>query len=191
VVRRDKILVVDLEATCWENGHNPPGIPSEIIEIGLCMVTMSDLAISYKRSILVKPVKSWVSEFCTQLTTITPEMANGGIPFEEACEILKAEYNTPDRVWISWGNYDHKMFRAQCESMQVEYPFSDRHLNFKQAYASLLAQRRIGIYRAMKRAGLAWEGTHHRGVDDAFNTARLFVHAINEHGTDFLLPTWY
>ena len=39
----DQILVVDVEATCWE-GDPPPGQISEIIEIGLCVLDVATLA---------------------------------------------------------------------------------------------------------------------------------------------------
>ena len=32
----DKILVVDIEATCWE-GKPPAGEQNEIIEVGICL----------------------------------------------------------------------------------------------------------------------------------------------------------
>ena len=38
----DRILVVDVEATCWE-GNPPPGQTSEIIEIGLCVLDVPTL----------------------------------------------------------------------------------------------------------------------------------------------------
>jgi hypothetical protein len=33
----DQIIVIDVEATCWE-GHPPANEESEIIEIGLCVM---------------------------------------------------------------------------------------------------------------------------------------------------------
>ena len=38
----DRILVVDVEATCWE-GDPPPGQISEILEIGLCVLDVATL----------------------------------------------------------------------------------------------------------------------------------------------------
>ena len=66
-----KIIVIDLEATCWE-GKPPPGEISEIIEIGICVLDQATGAIDKNRGILIKPVHSAISPFCTQLTTITP-----------------------------------------------------------------------------------------------------------------------
>jgi inhibitor of KinA sporulation pathway (predicted exonuclease) len=68
----DRILVVDLESTCWD-GPPPAGQVSEIIEVGICTVDVPSLQRAERRSILIKPVKSEVSEFCTRLTTLTAE----------------------------------------------------------------------------------------------------------------------
>ena len=69
----DKILVIDLEATCWE-GDPPPGQSSEIIEIGLCVLDVATGARSEPQAILVRPQRSALSDYCIQLTTLTPEM---------------------------------------------------------------------------------------------------------------------
>jgi len=66
----DRILIVDVEATCWE-GDPPPGQISEIIEIGLCVLDVATLTRVERRDILVRPVCSTVSPYCSQLTTLT------------------------------------------------------------------------------------------------------------------------
>ncbi|QYS89362.1 hypothetical protein [Flavobacterium davisii] len=47
----DKILVVDIEATCWE-GKLPEGMISDIIEIGVCLLDVQTGEISDNREIL-------------------------------------------------------------------------------------------------------------------------------------------
>ena len=44
----DRILVVDIEATCWE-GNPPPGQTSEIIEIGTFMAAALSTLLSTRR----------------------------------------------------------------------------------------------------------------------------------------------
>ena len=58
----DRILVIDVEVTCWE-GNPPPGRTSEIIEIGLCVLDAPTLARAEQRTILVRPVGSTVSAY--------------------------------------------------------------------------------------------------------------------------------
>ena len=58
----DRILVVDVEATCWE-GDPRPGQISEIIESGLCVPDVTTLARVEQRDILVRPVCSTISPY--------------------------------------------------------------------------------------------------------------------------------
>lgn len=165
------LIVIDVEATCWENNQTPPGQQSEIIEIGICLL---DGEISKQRSILVRPERSKVSPFCTELTTLTQEMVDTGIPFREACALLESEYDSPNVMWGSWGDYDRKMFEQQCASFGVPYPFSDKHTNLKKLFARVFRlPRPTGMAGALEIANLSLVGTHHRGGDDAYNIARL------------------
>jgi len=101
----DQILVIDLESTCWE-GQPPAGMTSEIIEIGLCVVDVARLERLERRCLLVKPVKSEISPFCTQLTTLTAADMESAGTLADATGILKKEYRGPERLWASWGDYD-------------------------------------------------------------------------------------
>lgn len=110
----DVILVVDLESTCWE-GEPPPSQTSEIIEIGLCTVDLKTLTRIEKRSFLVKPVQSEISDFCTELTTLTPGMFADAGNLAEAVKALKKAYRSKDRLkpnflWMmyrsDWGRSD-------------------------------------------------------------------------------------
>lgn len=68
------ILIIDLEATCWENDRIPHGQKVDIIEIGICELNRTTKAISNKQSIYVIPERSKINKFCTELTGITPKM---------------------------------------------------------------------------------------------------------------------
>ncbi|MFC9994219.1 exonuclease domain-containing protein [Nocardia sp. NPDC127526] len=174
------INVVDVEATCWEKA-NPPGMPSEIIEIGLCVLDSHTLERVSKHSILVRPDRSTVSEFCTQLTTLTPEQVAGGISFAEACELLRTEFHADSRPWASWGDYDRKQFERQCGATGVPYPFGSRHTNAKLAFSeSRGTHRRYGMEGALAISELPLEGTHHRGGDDAWNIAALVIEMMKQ-----------
>lgn len=189
-IRRDKLLVVDIEASCWR-GSPPPGQQNEIIEVGLCLLELADLMPKAKRSVLVKPTRSKISDFCTELTTLTQEQVDSGVNFAEACRIIEQEYAAKQLLWCSWGNYDLNMFKAQCESFAVPYPFSKRHVNIKKVFAKHVNNRKqMGMARALKAVNLPLEGTHHRGGDDAWNIARLTAYLLKEHGRPVLDKFW-
>lgn len=169
----DKIVVVDLEATCWE-GDAPPGEESEIIEIGLCLVDVATGGLDLKRSILIRPERSRVSPFCTELTTITQEQVDAGVSFAEACALVRNEFAGPQRVWASYGDYDRCKLRAQCEARGVPYPFGRTHLNVKNLAGLMLRlDEELSLPQALAHFGWELEGVYHRGDDDAWNIARL------------------
>ncbi|GGI29552.1 3'-5' exonuclease [Pedobacter mendelii] len=176
----DKIIVLDLEATCWE-GNNPEGMDSDIIEIGICLLDIKTGEITDNRGILVKPERSTVSEFCTELTTITPEMiAQDGISFKEACSVLKKQYLSSGRAWASFGAYDLKQFQRQCTALGVGFPFGPSHINVKTLFAlKNKLDHEEGMSRALEILDIPLEGTHHRGVDDAKNIAKILKNILN------------
>ena len=161
--------MVDVEATCWA-GEPPAGQVSEIIEIGVCELDVESGERVGKHSVLVRPERSTVSEFCTSLTTLTAEQVAGGVTYAEACRLLRKDFGSRDRVWASYGDYDRKQFERQGS-----YPFGPRHVNVKTLFAlSRRLPREVGLDAALRIAGLPLEGTHHRGDDDAWNIAALF-----------------
>ena len=177
----DKILIIDIEATCWD-GPNPEGMENDIIEIGIALLDIQTGEISDNRGIIVLPERSTVSAFCTELTTITPEMvAAEGIPFKEACNILKKEYLSQSRAWASFGAYDQKQFQRQCTAVGVAYPFGPSHINVKTLFA--LKQQlghEQGMAGALTLLEIPLEGTHHRGVDDAKNIAKILQRVLRD-----------
>jgi len=175
-----RVLVVDLEATCWD-GLPPEGETSDIIEIGLCVVELATLERTEKRSLIVRPERSRVSEFCTKLTTLTPEQVEAGMAYAEACRILEKEFDSRQRAWLSYGDYDRTMIEGQCRQTGVRNPFGGRHTNLKTLWAMAHAlPYEIGMAQAVNMAGLTLEGTHHRGDDDAWNIAALFVELMRK-----------
>ncbi|MFJ5867613.1 exonuclease domain-containing protein [Streptomyces parvus] len=177
---RDAYLlnVVDVEATCWE-GQPPPDQVSEIIEIGLTVVDLRAGERLAKHRLLVRPARSEVSPFCTELTGLTQAEVDAGRPFAEACRVLAAEHRTGLLPWASWGDYDRNQFTRQCRATGAEYPFGQRHTNAKAAFtASYGLRRRPGMAQALETAGLPLEGRHHRGDDDAWNIAALVLDLV-------------
>jgi inhibitor of KinA sporulation pathway (predicted exonuclease) len=176
----DKILVVDIEATCWET-KNPEGMENDIIEIGICLLDIHTGEISDSKGILVKPERSTVSEFCTQLTTLTAsQIEAGGISFKEACAIVRKEYQSQSRPWASFGAYDLRQFQKQCTAMNIGYPFGPSHINVKTLFA--LKKKLVheqGMAGALAILDIPLEGTHHRGVDDAKNIAKILNWILN------------
>lgn len=169
----DTILVVDVESTCWQ-GNPPPGETSEIIEIGVTLLDGQTLERSGKRSILVKPARSKVSAFCTELTTLRAEDVAAGLSMREACAVLENELQSRELRWASYGDYDRKQFHRNCDDLGIGYPFGAVHMNVKKLFADAFSlPKPVGMAGALRHLKLPLEGTHHRGGDDAWNIAAI------------------
>lgn len=169
----DKILVIDVEATCWDS-QPPEGQFSEIIEIGLCVLETKTKERIAKESFLVKPVVSKISPFCSQLTTLTQSQVDRGMSLKEACKILEKKYISQDYTWASYGDYDRRQFERECQEKNIAYPFTATHINIKNLLAITQGwERERGMASALEKLGLPLEGTHHRGGDDAWNVANI------------------
>jgi len=182
-MKRDIALVIDLEATCWK-GRPPKGMHNEIIEIGISGVNFKTKEVVLKDTIIVKPEHSEISDFCTELTTLTQEFIDEhGVSFAEACEILEKKYKSRDRIWFSWGMYDKNQFERDCKLKGVRNPFHRTHFNIKPMFSFTYGiGTDLGVSQALKHMKMSFEGTAHRGGDDAYNVARI----INKMYTPFL-----
>ncbi len=154
---------------------------SEIIEIGLTVVDVVARERVSRQRLLVRPERSAVSAFCTELTGLTQAEVDSGVSFAEACGTLAAEHQAGKRGWASWGEYDRKQFTRQCQAGSTVYPFGSRHINAKAVFAAAFdLPKQVGMARALKIAELPLEGRHHRGDDDAWNIAALVLQLADQ-----------
>lgn len=175
------ILVVDLEATCWD-AATPEGEAQsihtmEIIEIG-CVLTNRLGTVLDTRSFIVRPERQPIlSEFCIALTQITQAVVDNAPPLKEVIDQMNAWLEGTETValWGSWGNYDLNQLTAQCaldnaDSQLLSLP----HLNLKKLWRRTTRQRKkTSLAYALAYHDLEFDGQPHRGVDDARNIARL------------------
>ncbi|MET3289308.1 UNVERIFIED_CONTAM: inhibitor of KinA sporulation pathway (predicted exonuclease) [Brevibacillus sp. OAP136] len=84
-----------------------------------------------------------------------------------------------DFVLCSWGPDDKREFMRNCELHHLQTDLMNKHLDFQKIVsdlAGLAKGQQIGLLTAVAWAGLPFEGVHHSALDDARNTANLFVH---------------
>lgn len=178
----EHLIVVDLEATCCNNGTIARD-EMEIIEIGAVLVDGSDLSVEEEFQTFIRPVRRpELTEFCTELTAITQEMVDDAPDFPEAVQAFKDWMNLGEHhaTFGSWGDYDRKQFMRDCRYHRIGYPMPP-HINLKEAFSSRQKQRkRYGMAGALKLCGLKLDGTHHRGIDDARNIAKLLPWIVGD-----------
>ncbi len=173
-------LIVDLEATCCDK-KSIPRREMETIEIGAVMVESNELQTIDDFSIFIKPNRHpTLTNFCTQLTSITQQDVDTASTFTEALKQFKSWlYKYDNFLFCSWGDYDKNQLSQDCQYHNIAYPVGSEHINIKKLFSFSQNLKKIyGMVDALKKVGLRLEGTHHRGIDDAKNMAKLMPYIL-------------
>ncbi len=175
IERYDYYLIVDLEATCCDK-QSIAKYEMEIIEIGAVMVDAENLLPVSEFSTFIKPVRHpMLTSFCTELTSIRQIDVDDAPRFSEAiAQFKKWLYQYANFLFCSWGDYDLSQLKQDCRFHNVPFPIGAKHLNIKKLFSKNQAlKKKYGMAGALDLAGISLQGTHHRGIDDARNMARL------------------
>lgn len=175
VVRKDKILFVDNEETCWDD-MAPPGERAEVIEIGVAELSVESLQVTRAKSFLIRPQYSSVSEYCTELTGHTEEsLRRHGRPMSEVLRTIEKEFGPGSKAWFAWGR-DRQSIDRDAALKGTLSPFSAAYFDLGLYFSlSLGIGRSVGLTEAMEMYGIERLGRVHSGVDDAVQTARLWA----------------
>jgi len=174
-------IIYDLEATCWQG--RPPGYVSEIIEIGAIRINgYGEVTGEYNR--FIKPILNpTLSAFCKELTSIEQEFIDRSKTYPQVIEEFQdwCGIHEGDYLLCSWGNFDRKMLIQDCELHKLESEWAETHINLKSQYKEIKGLRKYyGLKRAVEKEGFEFTGTHHRGIDDAANLAKIFRKHFDE-----------
>jgi inhibitor of KinA sporulation pathway (predicted exonuclease) len=167
-------IILDLEATCWEKRDKQP---NEIIEIGAVCINEEKQIISEFNSFIKPTVHAILSDFCTELTSITQQQVDGAQLFPVVLEEFQNWILSfgDEYLLCSWGFYDRVQFKNDCELHGLPTNWLEAHISLKHQYAKIRQTRPTGMKVALKSEKIILEGTHHRGIDDAKNIAKIFV----------------
>jgi len=164
------IIIVDLEATCSETNN----IKNEIIEIGA--VKIKDRQVIDIFDSFVKPIINPVlTDFCKKLTTISQEDVDSAETFPTVLKDFKSWVGETDFILMSWGDYDKHQFVKDCELHKLSSTWIKEHVNIKVMFANEKKIRPCGMAKALKLMDINLDGTHHRGIDDAKNIAKIYL----------------
>lgn len=168
------ILVIDLEATCCDQGTIPPD-QMEIIEVGAVWAKPNgEIIETFQR--FVKPLeRPKLTSFCRSLTHIEQDSIDAAPCWPMvAAELSEFSRRYTGECWGSWGAYDCRQIERECARHGIENPLVDMpHINLKGSFAKERSIKQVGMTTALQIVGLKLEGTHHRALADAQNIARL------------------
>jgi len=168
-------IVLDLEATCWQNKRHQP---NEIIEIGAVCIDENETILDEFVTFVKPQIHPILSDFCIELTSIEQKMVDDAPYFPEAIQKFQEWILSfgNDYCLCSWGFYDKQQFEKDCILHQVDTTWLNKHISLKHQYPKIKGtKKRLGMKNALKAEGMNLEGTHHRGIDDARNIAKIFL----------------
>lgn len=181
--RVSRVIVVDLEATCWEGAEHAAlaanqSNETEIIEIGA--VRLTERTASFRAVIRPRRHPN-LSAFCTELTGLTQAEVDAAGSFADGYAAFLDWAGGDDGMLLaSWGAWDDRQLRRDCVRHGLPEP-RWTPLNIKRQFAkrakAMGAPRGgwMGLSHALRWAGMQFDGSPHRAVDDARNAARVLA----------------
>ncbi|KAK9802911.1 hypothetical protein WJX73_005540 [Symbiochloris irregularis] len=160
----------------------------EIIEFSCCVLEADSLSIIADFQEYVRPTQNPIlTAFCTQLTGISQDRVNAGIPLAEAMTRLHAWLHERGFLApgcrllpVTWSEWDLKIqLESECKWRQIAIPgYLRRWHDLRPTCKQMHVSRVNGLRGSVEAAGLQWQGRLHSGIDDARNTAALAAHLI-------------
>lgn len=188
--RYQYLLVLDFEATCWDQKDTSKSAP-EIIEFPCVLYDVKNKKIISEFQQYVMPFeKPRLSDFCTALTGIQQHQVNNGVPIgtclmlfkkwlkeqEESHKIsFKNSSSLNKSIFCTWSNWDIGVcLKNECRRKGLTMPdVFNEWIDLRELYREHYLRRPKGLYGALQELGMDFEGRQHCGLHDARNTAKL------------------
>lgn len=176
-------LIIDLEATCSED-NTVPRNEMEIIEFG-CVLTDNQFNKISEFQAFVKPSKNpKLTDFCKKLTSISQGDVDEAKYLNEVIVDIYTWANSFGHFrFCSWGDFDSNLIKRECLRKGIRPLIINDTLNLKVAFAKGFHKKRVGVGKALNILKMKFEGTAHRGIDDARMIAKIAKETnIRTHG---------
>jgi inhibitor of KinA sporulation pathway (predicted exonuclease) len=180
-------IIFDLEATCYNKESKievpPKDFVNEIIEIGAVKLNEKGEQVDMFSKFSKPKLFPYISNFCTLLTTITQEDIDSA---DDLKSVLKDFMDWCEGgMLISWGGFDKNQISKDLirNDLEIYLDKLESHKNLKKFHGEwngLNKKKGVGLSKALNYEGLKFKGTHHRGIDDAFNISEIFKKYMNK-----------
>lgn len=155
---------------------------STIVEIGACKVDFATKRIIDQFQIYIAPRGGYVEKSTRAFINMDKEDLKNAIPFQEGIEKFAAWLSKDDYL-CSWGKDDRLHIIDECVRKEVSLGWFNNYNDIQPQIGKLLlpeVTHQIGLKTALQTAGIEPTGKAHRGIDDAVNTAKLFIMFIDQ-----------
>lgn len=182
------VLIIDLEATCADDGSIPPEL-MEVLEVGAVYVSPSGDILDRFQS-FVRPIeRPQLTDFCKRLlphidqAIISASSTPTWAAVSAKLTMFVQRHQQPSTWWCSYGAFDFNQVARESARHGIPNPLPLPHQNLKKAFAKARKIKQVGMATALQIAGLTLEGNHHRALDDALNISRLIPFCVRLNPT--------
>jgi inhibitor of KinA sporulation pathway (predicted exonuclease) len=150
---------------------------SEIVEIGACRVDLNTKMVTDQFQIYITPKSGYISKSTRKFINMNSEDVRNAVTFHMGIQQFAAWLRDDDYL-CSWGRDDKIHFINQCTRNHVDLNWLKNYNNIQPQIGKLLTannKNQLGLKNALILAGISPVGRAHRGIDDALNTAELFI----------------
>jgi inhibitor of KinA sporulation pathway (predicted exonuclease) len=168
----DFIFVLDFEASCDKDRRFKP---KEIIEFAVVVLDARSCEVVDTFHRYVKPtINPILTAFCTNLTGVTQEMVQDCPELPQVmAEFNQFQSRYEGRSWIfaTCGDWDlRECLYSECRHKGLTVPtYYNSWLNVKVLFPGTVED----MPHMLAVIGLALDGRHHSGIDDARNIAKI------------------
>ncbi|WP_100407940.1 3'-5' exonuclease [Bacillus solitudinis] len=147
---------------------------SEIVEIGACKVDIHNRNIVDHLQIYISP-KRGISKSTRKFIKMTEEDVANAVSYQEGIKIFK-DWLGEDYYLCAWGKDDKFHLLNQCLRYHMNLNWLRNYNDIQIQISRLLkAEHALSLKSALALLNIVPTGKAHRGIDDAFNTAELFL----------------
>lgn len=175
------LFILDFEANCKRGGVL---FPQEIMEVPVMIYdTDKDEIVHTFHQYCSTHLP--ITPFCTELTGITQEMVDAGIPFPQVLLDLESSRsklaNNTKWLFVTCGDWDFKTaLPNHCKYLGLTVPKSMRSwCNIKNVYREVTQKKPKGMMNMLKELDIQHVGRHHSGIDDVRNILEI-ARALNK-----------
>lgn len=179
-LRLDRVLLMDLEFTCWEDSLRTswadPRRPPEVLEIGLAAYSFAREELVDSFSAVVRPrINPALSPYCRELLALTQAEVDAAPPLGQVLVDVRtweARLGPGTPPTCGWGTIDRRFLTQDAERAGAADPFAGRpHADLRRFFAALFHHPTPAIERdeVRRRGGLPDNRGRHRALPDTLD----------------------
>lgn len=154
---------------------------SEIVEIGACKIDLNSKKIVDHLQIYITPKSGYVSKSTRKFIKMKKEDLENAVPFHKGIENF-IQWLGDSYYLCSWGKDDKSHIINQCVRNKIKLDWFKNYNDIQNTIGKLIStdNSQLGLKNALQLANIEPTGIAHRGIDDAINTAQLFLRFIDQ-----------